>query len=105
MVEQSQVAGFLAAVEQMHAEYLNASAPNIACQFACSFKAEEGPKYIRVVKSDVGQQSAWCFIRKEDGAILKCAGWKAPAKHARGNINGPDFGVSFVGPHGPAYLR
>jgi hypothetical protein len=53
---------------------------------------ESGPKYVRVVRSspDGSSRSVFCFVRKEDGAILKAAGWKAPAKGERGNINNPE---------------
>ncbi len=46
-----------------------------------------GRKYIKVAKRGYGSNSVWCFIRAEDGAILKAASWKAPAKNfARGSI-------------------
>ncbi len=32
---------------------------------------------------DEWSRSVFCFIRKEDGAILKAASWKAPAKGIR----------------------
>jgi hypothetical protein len=36
------------------------------------------------------------------GDIHKCATWKAPSKHARGNVLTRDF--TKMGPYGPAYL-
>ena len=39
------------------------------------------------------------------GDILKPASYKAPAKHARGNIFDADHGASAVGPYGVAYLK
>ncbi len=53
-----------------------------------------GRKYIRIVHEYVmpGQQasgrgrSVHCFIDAETGDLLKAAGWKAPAKGARGNL-------------------
>lgn len=49
---------------------------------------ERGPRYIRVVKSDVSgaSRSAYVFIDAANGDIFKTASWKGPAKHARGNI-------------------
>ena len=45
-----------------------------------------GRKYIKVAKRD-NQTSVFCFVRAEDGAILKAATWKAPALNfTRGNI-------------------
>lgn len=46
-----------------------------------------GRKYIKIAKRDDGSSSVWCFIRAEDGAILKAATWKAPALNfIRGSI-------------------
>lgn len=69
-------------------------------------KAEVGRRYIRILTDGgpKGQRMAWGFVDKTNGDILKAAGWKAPAKHARGNIfnANPYEGVSA---YGPAYLR
>ena len=65
---------------------------------------ERGPKNVRVVRED-GQRSVFCFVNIATGDVLKAAGWKAPAKHARGNIYDADNGVGRIGPYGPAYLR
>ena len=48
-----------------------------------------GPKNIRIVRTDIDNEmsrSVYCFVRKSDGAILKAAGWNAPAKGVRGSI-------------------
>lgn len=55
-----------------------------------------GSKYRRIITTQRyhtgtgfgldGQRSAYCFIDLSNGDILKAAGWKAPAKGARGNI-------------------
>ena len=45
-----------------------------------------GRKYIKVARRD-NQTSVVCFVRAEDGAILKAASWKAPALNfTRGSI-------------------
>lgn len=62
---------------------------------------EEGRRYIKVVRDT----SAWAFIDKTNGAVLKVASWSAPAKHARGNIFDDFNGLKLIGPYGPAYLR
>ena len=69
--------------------------------------AEVGQKYIRLW---VGT-GCWGFISRVDGDLkgspikkgdlLKCATWKAPAKHARGNIID---GTARYGIYGPEYL-
>jgi hypothetical protein len=48
---------------------------------------EPGRRYVRIVKSH-GESGryVYCFVDKTNGDILKAATWKAPAKHARGNI-------------------
>ena len=68
-------------------------------------KLESGKRYIRVVKDDGNQRSVYCFIDQTNGDVLKAASWKAPARHARGNIFNPDNGLNGMGPYGAAYLR
>jgi hypothetical protein len=63
--------------------------------------AQIGSKYVRIVAAG----SAYCFIDRATGDILKTASWKTPAKHPRGTVHTPTFGVEFVGPYGAAYLR
>ena len=47
------------------------------------FSCELGRKNARIVKADRGQRQVYCFVRIEDGAILKSASWKTPAKGVR----------------------
>ena len=46
------------------------------------WEASWGRRYIRISY----RGSAFCFVDMTNGDVLKCAGWKAPAKGARGNI-------------------
>jgi len=74
---------------------------------ATVYTTEVGKKNIRIVTQDVdgNHKSVFCFIRMADGAVLKAAGWKAPAKHVRGTIftdNPSEYGV---GLYGADYLR
>jgi len=66
-----------------------------------------GKKYVKIIsKAQSGYgTSAWAFIDKATGDILKPATWKAPAKHARGNIYDQDNGVRSVTAYGPGYLQ
>lgn len=64
-----------------------------------------GVKFIRIVATRGGQRSVHCFIDRSNGDVLKAAGWKAPAKHARGNIYDDKNGVGLMRWTGPAYLR
>jgi hypothetical protein len=67
---------------------------------------EEGNRYVRVVSIEGGaNRSAWAFIDKTNGDILKPASWKSPAKWARGNILDDKNGMGSMGPYGPAYLK
>lgn len=61
-----------------------------------------GKKYIRIVEND---GSAFAFIDRTNGSVLKPASWKAPARHARGNIFDKTSGLGSIGMYGPAYLR
>lgn len=63
-----------------------------------------GRRYYRVERID-NQRSVHAFIDRTNGDVLKAASWKAPAKHARGNIFDENNGLSSMGPHGPAYLK
>jgi hypothetical protein len=65
---------------------------------------EKGRKYARIVANHSNQRMVYCFVRLENGDILKSATWRAPAKHARGNI----FAVNPLGglsQYGATYLR
>lgn len=71
--------------------------------FSFAIEAQEGPKFIRLVRVEFynGERrpggSAFGFVDKTNGNVLKAAGWKAPAKNfARGNIFKEDFGVGRV---------
>ena len=69
---------------------------------------EVGNKFIRIWHGS----SCWGFISRVDGDLkgapikkgdlLKCATWKAPAKHARGNIID---GTAQYGVYGPSYIK
>lgn len=84
--------------------YFRTNFPNLA---APTFKTQPGRRYVRVVRVDGGNGggSAHCFVDMTNGDVLKPAGYKTPARHARGNIFDEHNGLSRMGPHGPAYLR
>lgn len=66
---------------------------------------ERGRRYVRIVSTGSGHRVAWAFVDTTNGDVLKVATWKAPAKHARGNIYDDANGLKHIGPYGPAYLR
>tara|TARA_Y100000034_G_scaffold39135_1_gene48243 strand:+ start:73 stop:423 length:351 start_codon:yes stop_codon:yes gene_type:complete len=45
-----------------------------------------GSKYFKVEMLSRGSRSVYCFINKRNGEILKSAGWRGPAKGARGSV-------------------
>ena len=96
MVDQAAIDTFLyqltlAKATQMQREFPSLPAP--------SFRADTGKKFIRIVKVD-NQESAFCFIDRASGDILKCAGWSARAKGARGHISN---GAADLTPYGASY--
>jgi len=94
-------------IEKVNAErksyYEKANMPN---QYQ-PLVVEVGNKFIRIWHGT----SCWGFISRVDGDLkgspikkgdlLKAATWKAPAKHARGNIID---GTAKYGVYGPEYL-
>jgi hypothetical protein len=55
----------------------------------CHFIADKpGRKVTRIIMviDNGGSRSVHCFIDNATGDVYKAAGWKAPAKGARGNI-------------------
>lgn len=85
--------------------YMQANFPNNPKEY---LNYAEGPKFIKIIKACNEKElsgSAWAFIDKQTGDVLKPASWKTPAKHARGNIFDEFNGLKYVGPYGPAYLK
>jgi hypothetical protein len=66
---------------------------------------EVGGRYVKIIRhSHGGSHSVHSFVDKSNGDVLKAASWKAPAKHARGNIYAVDFGKSAISAYGANYL-
>lgn len=106
-----EIVSWLAACVKMCADYMAATYPTLPVE---EIVPNWGTRYIRVEKrskeidSRTGRPthcSAWAFIDRSTGDVLKPATYKAPAKHARGNIFDPQNGMGSMGPYGPAYLR
>ena len=66
-----------------------------------------GQRYARIVKTDKNKvsRSAFGFVDRTNGDILKAASWKAPAPHARGSVLKPETWGPSHGPYGMTYLR
>ena len=97
-----QFVSWLAGVEKISVDYATANYPNIPKP---TFEASFGTRYVRVFRSSNCGHSAHAFVDRTNGDVLKPATFRAPAKHARGNIFDPQNGLGSMGEYGPAYLR
>lgn len=74
-----------------------------------TISARGGSKYWKVVRVEQNGESVFGFVRKEDGAILKAASWRAPFTKGpsaiRGYVTDPNNGLSSVTPYGVVYAR
>ncbi len=104
MTTNQDIIDFAARCQIMTADYYDRThdafaAPTMTVQF--------GKKFAKIVRHDVNGSSAsvHCFVDMTNGDIRKAAGWKAPAKHARGNIYDDSQGMSAMTPYGAVYMR
>ena len=102
------LAAFVAGVQEMIDTHFAANYKNLSPN---KLSVQRGKRYVKIVTTCInasdgseGQRSVWGFIDNSNGDILKAAGWKAPAKHARGNIFSANQ-FENVNEHGPNYLR
>lgn len=65
------------------------------------FRYTVGRRYVKVICG----HSVHSFVDMKNGDVLKPAGAKAPAKHARGNINDVNNGLAGMTAYGPYYLK
>jgi hypothetical protein len=71
-----------------------------------TISVDAGSKFYRIVSTGALQRSAYCFVNKTNGDILKAASWKTPAKHVRGNIFDANYGWGkAVIEYGARYMR
>jgi hypothetical protein len=76
--------------------------------FGRTLTMKKGKRYVKIIntpKLGAHNRSVWAFIDTNNGDVLKPASWKAPAKHARGNIFDAFNGLKMVDAYGPAYLK
>ena len=85
---------------------LNEKFPKGEESYREGFIAVPGRKYTKIAKSRdmTTAVSAYAFINNADGDLFRAAGWAAPAKHARGNIN-DNTALAACGKFGVAYLK
>lgn len=61
-----------------------------------------GSKFVKVYRAELNKEGQElnrhivAFVSKENGAIFKPATYRAPAKHARGNIYSDTFGMEAI---------
>jgi hypothetical protein len=101
---QAKLQSWLEACQKLINDHFAKDLPNLSVP---SLSLSPGKRYIRVVRTEnAGQsRSVYAFIDVTNGDVLKPASWKAPAKHARGNIFDESNGLQYMSSYGPAYLR
>ncbi len=97
--------GFIERLEDFIKEWESKVRPNFERDFEnLEFEPlgyTKGRKYVKIVQ----ENRVVAFVDMNTGDIFKPAGWKAPAKHARGNIY-KDRGAEALSEHGSVrYLR
>lgn len=93
--------------DERHYDSLWASAIAAGHDRYTCYGVKWGRKYAKIVTGTTtshAMRSVFCFVNRENGDILKAASWKAPAKHARGNVLRDDR-LDAVGRYGANYMR
>ena len=98
---QAALTKFVDSVQVMQDEYMGKNFPSLG---RALITVELGKRYAKLVRGRGTSRSVYCFVDLTNGDILKAATWKAPAKHARGNILAVDP-MSAVDVYGANYLR
>lgn len=121
LVTSEELHAFVSAISARHEQSLKEAYPTCNLNWE-RISLVRGQRYAKLVKSrpevnSAGEivgyhnSSAFAFIDLTNGDIFKPASWKAPAKHARGNIRRGDasnlWNGAFVNPSGlhVSYLR
>ena len=102
VVTLEQVQAFVDRCQAIIDRYMQERFPTLARE---TLSIDPGHRYYKIVKVAHGQRSVYAFIDSTNGDVLKPATWRAPAKHARGNLFDEKQGMGWMGPYGPAYLR
>lgn len=103
---EAKLADFIAALDKLQEDhYRKHLTATFNAHGSPKHTLERGPKYIRVVTSQPGHRSVYCFL-DYNGNILKAESWKKPAKHVRGNIFDDNFSIGKgLTLYGAAYLK
>jgi hypothetical protein len=96
-------ATWLAGAQDIINRYMASQFPTLGVP---QLSARHGKRYIAIVRIDgLNSSCVDAFIDTTTGDVLKAASYRAPAKHARGNIFDEKHGLGMMGPHGPASLK
>ena len=95
------LADFVSHCQKMLDDYMASNFPNNPRK---SLEWTVGGRWVRIVSKDVSSRSAWAFVDRTNGDVMKPASWSVPAKHPRANVFDKASWRN-VGPYGPAYLR
>ena len=95
---------FVEGCQNIHTDHMARHYPNVAPD---NIYSKMGKRYAKVIRRapHYNGSSVHCFVDMTNGDVLKAAGWKAPAKHARGNIFDEHDGLRHMNEYGPASLR
>ena len=96
---------FVEGCQNIHTDYMARQFSNLTPD---EITITTGRRYVRVMRYRMPRGaggSVHCFVDMTNGDVLKAASWKAPAKHARGNIFDEHHGLKNMNEYGPAYLR
>lgn len=99
-IESPEFLSWIASYQKMVDDYMAEKFPRLPRKLLL---VSQGVKYIKITSTGTGSVEA--FVDKTTGDVLKAASWRAPAKHARGNIFDIRNGMGMMTPYGPAYLR
>lgn len=88
-------------LEKMATEKYRRDLPNLEVP---EYGYSKGKRFFKIFRVDSASKSVVAFVDRVSGDIYKPAGWKAPAKHARGNVLDKNSwrGHTDLGPY---YLR
>lgn len=104
-VTDEQLETFRKMCEGISQDYMREHFPRLPLPIIETHKGSRYAKLVRKDSADARYGSVHCFVDLTNGDVLKAATFKAPAKHARGNLNDADGGRSAMNQYGANYLR
>lgn len=109
---QAKFDSWFSACDKKRTDYYSFEYPGLVETTDYVLEAQDRARYIRIVAVEYSRStgeritsSAWAFIDKSNGDVLKADSATRPAKGARGNIFDEHNGMHRIGVYGPAYNR